>query len=140
MLCTALYSAQIFLSGWIVLAQQQSKQTPSVSLAPERPQQIVPPLSPEAQDPLLLRAHQAAEEGSFAEGDATVREFLRQHPSSADAHYLLGYILYRELRAKESLERVHTRGATSKAHRAGVGDRGAGLCASWATSSTPTVG
>jgi tetratricopeptide (TPR) repeat protein len=91
------------LSGWIVLAQQESKQTPSVSLAPERPQQIVPPLSPETQDPLLLRAHQAAKEGSFPNGDATVREFLRQHPSSADAHYLLGYILYRELRAKESL-------------------------------------
>jgi tetratricopeptide (TPR) repeat protein len=95
--------AQIFLSGWMVLAQQEAKQTPSVSLAPERPQQIVPPLSPETQDPLLLRAHQAAKEGSFPNGDATVREFLRQHPSSADAHYLLGYILYREQRAKESL-------------------------------------
>jgi len=87
----------------MVLGQQESKQTPSVSLAPERPQQIVPPLSPDAQDPLLLRARQAAEEGSFANGDATVREFLRRQPSSADAHYLLGYILYRELRAKESL-------------------------------------
>jgi len=86
-----------------VPAQGQSKQTPTVSLAPERPQQVVPPLSSETQDPLLLRAHQAAEDGSFASGDATIREFLRQHPSSADAHYLLGYILYRELRAKESL-------------------------------------
>ncbi len=95
--------AQIFLSTSMALAQQQSKPTPSVSLAPERPQQVVPPLSPEAQDPLLLRAHQAAEEGSFAKADATVREFLRQHPSSADAHDLLGYILYRQLRAKESL-------------------------------------
>jgi tetratricopeptide (TPR) repeat protein len=95
--------AQIFLSGWMALAQQESKHAPAVSLAPERPQQIVPPLTQEAQDPLLLRAHQAAEEGSFANGDATVREFLRQRPSSADAHYLLGYILYRELRAKESL-------------------------------------
>ena len=95
--------AQIFLSTWMALAQQQSRPTPSVSLAPERPQQVVPPLSPEAQDPLLLRAHQAAEEGSFSKADATVREFLRQHPSSADAHDLLGYILYRQLRAKESL-------------------------------------
>jgi tetratricopeptide (TPR) repeat protein len=91
------------LSGSIVLAKEQSKQPPSVPLAPERPQQIVPPLSPGPQDPLLLRAHQAAEEGSFASGEAAVREFLRQHPASKDAHYLLGYIFYREVRAKESL-------------------------------------
>jgi tetratricopeptide (TPR) repeat protein len=93
--------AQMFWSGsW---AQTQSKPAPSASLAPERPQQIVPPLSPETQDPRLLRAHQAAEEGSFAGGEAEVREFLTQYPASADAHYLLGYILYREVHAKESL-------------------------------------
>ena len=81
----------------------QSKQAAPVPLAPERPHQMVPPLSPETQDPLLLRAHQAAEEESFASGEAAVREFLTQHPASADAHYLLGYILYREVHAKESL-------------------------------------
>jgi tetratricopeptide (TPR) repeat protein len=32
-----------------------------------------------------------------------LRQFLNQHPSSPDAHYLFGYILYREVRAKESL-------------------------------------
>jgi tetratricopeptide (TPR) repeat protein len=102
------------LSVSIALAQDASKQTPTVSLAPERPQQVVPPLSPETHDPLLLRAHQAAEKGSFADADATIREFLRQHPSSADAHYLLGYILYRELRSKESLSEYTLAAQTRK--------------------------
>ena len=93
-------------------AQDQSKQTPRVSLAPERPPQVVPPLSPDAQDPLLLRAHQAAEEGSFASGDATVREYLRQYQSSADEHYLLGYILYRT--SRERIPGEYARGANSK--------------------------
>jgi tetratricopeptide (TPR) repeat protein len=93
--------SQMALSG--LLAQTKSTQAPSAALAPERPQQVVPPLSPGTQDPLLLRAHQAAEEGSFAGGEAAVREFLAEHPSSADAHYLLGYILYRQVRAKDSL-------------------------------------
>jgi tetratricopeptide (TPR) repeat protein len=93
----------MFFSGSGVQAQEQSKDTPHAPTPSDRPLQSVPPLSPEAEDPLLLRAHQAAEEGSFASGDAAVREFLTEHPSSADAHYLLGYILYREIHAKESL-------------------------------------
>ena len=97
------FLSQMFLSGSTVQAQEQSKEIPSAPTASDRPQQIVPPLSPEAEDPLLLRAHRAAEEGSFASGEAAVREFLTQHPASTDAHYLLGYILYREVHAKESL-------------------------------------
>jgi tetratricopeptide (TPR) repeat protein len=84
-------------------AQEQLKDIPPPSASSLRPQQIVPPLSPGPQDPLLLRAWQAAEDGSFTSGEAAVREYLIQHPASADAHYLLGYILYREVHAKESL-------------------------------------
>ena len=86
----------------MALANQQSKQAPA-TLAPERPQQVVPPLSPEAHDPLLLQAYDAAQEGAFVAAAHEVREYIRQHPVSADAHYLLGYILYRELQTKESL-------------------------------------
>ena len=92
----------IFCGASMMLANQQANQAPA-SLGPERPQQVVPPLSPETHDPLLLRAHQDAEEGSFAAGDAAAREVIGRHPDSPDAHYLLGYLLYRELRAKESL-------------------------------------
>jgi tetratricopeptide (TPR) repeat protein len=88
--------------GTSIWADEQSQQLP-VPLAPERPQQVVPPLSPETQDPVLLGSHRAAEQGEFAEGEAMLRQFLNQHPSSPDAHYLFGYILYREVRAKESL-------------------------------------
>jgi len=98
----------VFL-GTSILADEPSKQVPA-PLAPERPQQTVPPLSPESQDPVLLRAHQAAEQGEFAGGEAALRQFLNQHPTSPDAHYLAGYILYREVRAKESLAE-YTQGA-----------------------------
>ena len=96
--------SQLFCHGSTLYSQEPPKQSQSAPLAPERPQQIVPPLSPDAVDPLLILAHQAAEEGSFARGEAAVRgEFLARQSASADGHYLLGYILYREVRAKESL-------------------------------------
>jgi tetratricopeptide (TPR) repeat protein len=85
-----------------MLANEQAEQSLDPA-TPERPQQIVPPLSPEIKDPLLLHAHQALEEGSLVSGEAAVRELINQHPTSPDAHYMLGYILYRELRPKESL-------------------------------------
>jgi tetratricopeptide (TPR) repeat protein len=99
--CLLLWALSQILQSGAVMAQQP--QRPSAPLAPERPQQVVPPLSAQARDPLLLSAHQAVEDGSLANAEAAVREFLSQHPASPDAHYLLGYILYREVRAKDSL-------------------------------------
>jgi tetratricopeptide (TPR) repeat protein len=60
-------------------------------------------ISPQLVDPILLHARQAAEAGSLVSAEASVREYLVQQPKSAAAHFLLGYILYREAHAKDSL-------------------------------------
>ena len=41
--------------------------------------------------------------GKFPEAEATLRRYLKDDPSSAEAHYLLGDVLFREKRAVESL-------------------------------------
>ncbi len=41
--------------------------------------------------------------GKFADSEAAIRTYLNTNPSSADAHFLLGYVLFREKKAKESL-------------------------------------
>ena len=41
--------------------------------------------------------------GQFAESEKILRSYLEDHPQSADAHFLLGYTLFREERPKDSL-------------------------------------
>jgi len=41
--------------------------------------------------------------GRLAEAESSARNYLAMHASSADAHFLLGYILFREQKPKESL-------------------------------------
>ena len=55
------------------------------------------------EDPVLVEARKAVEAGSFSSAEATVRSYISQHNDSADAHYLLGYTLSRESKAKDSL-------------------------------------
>jgi tetratricopeptide (TPR) repeat protein len=53
-------------------------------------------------DPLAQeRALVAA--GKLAESESALFTYLKTNPSSADAHFLLGYVLFREQKAKESL-------------------------------------
>jgi tetratricopeptide (TPR) repeat protein len=54
-------------------------------------------------DALLAQARTAVQAGSFSSADAMVRKYLSQQDASADGHYLLGYILSHEGKAKESL-------------------------------------
>jgi len=41
--------------------------------------------------------------GKLAESESALRIYLKTNPSSADAHFLLGYVLFREKNATESL-------------------------------------
>jgi Flp pilus assembly protein TadD len=41
--------------------------------------------------------------GSMTSAESTLRSYLKDHPDSADAHFLLGYTLFREQKATESL-------------------------------------
>ncbi len=59
----------------------------------------------------LTTARAQVERGAFGEAEATLRAAVRDDPKSADASYLLGYVLLRENKAKESLGE-YTRAAT----------------------------
>jgi tetratricopeptide (TPR) repeat protein len=53
-------------------------------------------------DPLAT-ARQLLTQGKLAESEANVRTFLKSDPASADGHFLLGYILFREEKPRDSL-------------------------------------
>ena len=62
----------------------------------------VPALSQAPPDP-LAPARALLDAGKAAESESLLRSYLAAHPESADAHYLLGYALFREQKATESL-------------------------------------
>ncbi len=72
-----------------------------------------PPSDPLAGARSLLQA------GAFARAEASLRAYVSAHPGDADAHFLLGYTLFREQKAKESLAEF-TAGA--KYRRPGAAD------------------
>jgi tetratricopeptide (TPR) repeat protein len=55
-----------------------------------------------ANDP-LAEARSLATSGLLAKSEALVHSYLDANPASADAHFLLGYVLFREQRARDSL-------------------------------------
>lgn len=67
--------------------------------------------APSAQqtDP-LQHARALVESGKFTDAESAVRNYLKSNATSADAHYLLGYILFKERNAKASLAE-YTEGA-----------------------------
>ena len=54
-------------------------------------------------NPLLAQARSAVEAGSLPSAEGLARKYVSQQDASADGHYLLGYILSHEGKAKESL-------------------------------------
>lgn len=56
--------------------------------------------SPDQGEVLLSDAKSLFELGKFTEADRTVRQYLENHPNSADGHFLLGQILFREIQAQ----------------------------------------
>jgi Flp pilus assembly protein TadD len=55
-------------------------------------------------DPILAAAKSLADKGMSSEAERRVRQYLAVHPDSADAHFLLGLILFREIQAEARLE------------------------------------
>lgn len=56
------------------------------------------------EDPALGAARSFLDKGMPAEADHAVRQYLKTHPQSADGHFLLGYILFREIQVKALLD------------------------------------
>jgi tetratricopeptide (TPR) repeat protein len=65
----------------------------------------------------LGEAHRLLDAGKIQEAEPVLRAYLAANPESADAHFLLGYALFREEKAKESLEEF-TAGAKYRRPRA----------------------
>jgi tetratricopeptide (TPR) repeat protein len=90
--------------GCDVQAQEQSGADLSRNSAPSAlPQSVPHDARTEPADAWLARARTEVQAGSFSSAEAMVRKYLSQNDTSADGHYLLGYILSHELKAKESL-------------------------------------
>jgi tetratricopeptide (TPR) repeat protein len=50
-------------------------------------------------DPSLSQAKALLEKGQATEAERAVRNYLKDHPDSAEAHFLLGYVLFSKIRA-----------------------------------------
>lgn len=55
--------------------------------------------------------------GKLKQADAALHNYLKEHPASAEAHFLLGYVLFREQNAVDSLAEFTT-GARTRRPRA----------------------
>src|SRR2546428_136478 len=55
-------------------------------------------------DALLIEAKALFQQRKFVEADRIVRQYLEERPDSADGHFLLGHILFREIQADAKLE------------------------------------
>jgi tetratricopeptide (TPR) repeat protein len=55
-------------------------------------------------DPILAEASSLADKGITSEAERRVRQYLAAHRDSANAHFLLGHILFREIQAEARLE------------------------------------
>jgi len=52
---------------------------------------------------VLQSAHDLFDTGQLAQAEKILRNYIEKNPSSSEAHFLLGYILFREQRPKDSL-------------------------------------
>jgi Flp pilus assembly protein TadD len=59
----------------------------------------VPPAAVNSVNPALAEARSLLQQGRANEADRAVRQFLAAHPESAEGHFLLGHVLFREIQA-----------------------------------------
>lgn len=69
----------------------------------------------ESADP-LVQARSLLAAGKLADSESVIREYINVHPSSAEAHFLLGYVLFRDRKAKESLAEFTAGAAFQRPH------------------------
>ena len=64
----------------------------------------------ELADPLLQQSRSLVDQGDFKQADRTIRKYLDQHANSAEGHFLLGFILFKQGKPQASLSE-YTQGA-----------------------------
>jgi len=77
----------------------------SIPIFPTRSYAETPAQSDGQPGNLLADAKSFFRKGNLAAADRTVRLYLESHPNSADAHFLLGHILFREIQSRAAIER-----------------------------------
>jgi tetratricopeptide (TPR) repeat protein len=70
--------------------------------------QTVSSNSPAQPDPQLAAAKLLVEQEKIADADRATREYVQLHPDSGDAHFLLGYILFREIQQRAATNQDST--------------------------------
>jgi Flp pilus assembly protein TadD len=64
----------------------------------------------------LAQARSLLATGKLADSESVLRDYIHGHPSSAEAHFLLGYVLFRKKEAKESLGEFTAGAALRRPH------------------------
>lgn len=80
-------------SSSITRAPQGINSNPSLNDNAAQPEPLAP-------DPELAQARSFLKQGKLSEAEAATRKHLRTHQNSADSHFLLGFILFREVQGK----------------------------------------
>ena len=96
--------------GHILLAQVYRKRGLTEKAALETGRYAALAGSHSAPDDPLAEARSLVESGNLTDAAKVVRRYLEVHKNSADGHYLLGYILFKQKNAKSSLTE-YTEGA-----------------------------
>jgi tetratricopeptide (TPR) repeat protein len=86
-------TAIVFLSSLLAVGPTSTLTKGSVGYASRADQAIAPPTDTDA----LAEAKSLLAQGKADDADRAVRAYLETHPSSADAHFLRGYILFRQI-------------------------------------------
>jgi tetratricopeptide (TPR) repeat protein len=98
-LATVLLAFSLCAAARAQTAPQSAQQTPPTLRQP--PSQQPPPDSKGRQEaPELQQARSLAQSGDAAQAETIARRFLQAHADSAEAHFLLGYILFRQIQTQ----------------------------------------
>ena len=94
----------LLILGQILYAATAATGAVPQSMSP-KPSSVSPPNSaPDSADSPLAKARVLLQDGDIEAGEHTVRDYLKDHVASAEAHFLLGYALFRKVQVDSSAE------------------------------------
>ncbi|HEX3987587.1 MAG TPA: tetratricopeptide repeat protein [Acidobacteriaceae bacterium] len=106
-------------TGWLLLAcaaiglpalSQTASQSSPAGAATPNVQSDEPPEATAPGDPFLQQCLVLVKSRDYAAATPKLQTWLKSHPDSAEGHFLLGYVLYRQQKARASLAE-YTEGA-----------------------------
>jgi tetratricopeptide (TPR) repeat protein len=86
-------------AAWILGGVIHSQTVPDISGPPAQPSDN--PKGPASATDPLADARALVDHGQLERAESRLRQALRSHPESAEAHFLLGYVFFRQIQAAE---------------------------------------